>query len=135
MGRLGNNHIRFPHTCEIYTIGEVTPFSEGARTTLWSGRCRKEANTSVRTFYGQDHVLKSDFRVQLGSLVGGTMDGDVDAAHDGRDGEECGAVVSGIRAGMFIDVTDRSGVTYGMRISECYAGDLGTTVYCDNPKN
>jgi hypothetical protein len=135
MGRLGKNHIRFPHRCEIYSIGEVTPFSEGEKVTLWKGRCRKESNTSVRTFYGQDHVFKSDYRVQLGSLVGGKLDGDVDFAHDGKEGDECGAVVKGIKSGMFIDVTDLSGTTVGMRVSDSYAGDLGTTVYCDNPKN
>jgi len=135
MGRLGKNHIRFPHRCEIYSIGEVTPFSEGERVTIWEGRCRKESNTSVREFYGQDHVLKSDYRVQLGCLVGGNLKGDADAAHDGRSGEECGAVVRGIRSGMFIDVTDLTGEIIGLRISDCYAGELGTTVYCSTPKN
>lgn len=135
MGRLGKNFTRFPATCEIYTQGEVTPFGEGTRTTVWTGRCRKESNTSIRTFKGTDSVLKSDYRIQLGALVGGTLAGDADASPDGRDGEECGAIVTGILAGMFIDITDRQGTFEGLVISDAYAGELGTTVNCDYPKN
>lgn len=135
MGRLGKNFIRFPHRCVIYSKGEVTPFGEGERDVLWEGRCRKESNTSVRTFKGADSVIKTDYRVQLGSLVGGSLAGDKNAAYDGRRGEECGAIVDGIKAGMFIDVEDRQGNFEGLTISDAYAGELGTTVYCDNPKN
>ena len=135
MGRLGEGFIRFPHRCVIYSIGEVTPFSEGERIVLWEGRCRKESNTPVRTFKGSDSVLKTDYRVQLGALVGGELPGDDDAAYDGVDCAECGAIVLGIRAGMLIDVEDRQGLFAGLTISDAYAGDLGTSVYCDNPKN
>ncbi len=117
MGKLGNNFPRFPHTCVIYTLGEVTPFSDGEKVVLWSGACRKESNTSVRTFKGTDSVVKTDYRVQLGN----------------EDGS--GAIVEGIKSGMLIDVTDRQGTFEGMLISDAYAGNLGTTVYCDNPKN
>ena len=116
-------------------MGEITPFSEGERVTLWSGRCRQESNTNLRTFYGQDFVLKSDYRVQLGSIVGGDLPGDANPAPDGRYGEECGAIVVGIKSGMFIDVTDLNGDTTVLRISEAYVGNLGTTVYCDTSKN
>ena len=57
MGRLGNSFVRFPHRCVIYTITDVTPFSEGTRVVVWEGRCRKESNTSVRTFKGADDTL------------------------------------------------------------------------------
>jgi len=135
MGRLGKHFIRFPHRCEIYSMGEITPFSEGEKVTLWSGRCRKESSMNIRTFYGQDYVLKSDYRVELGSVVGGELSGDSDAAYDGLSGEECGAVVLGIKPGMFIDVTNQNGDTVVLRISDSYAGNLGTTVYCDTSKN
>lgn len=117
MGNLGKNFPRFPHHCEIYTLGVVTPFSTGERTVIWSGSCRKESNTSIRTFSGTDSVVKTDYRVQLGNE------------------DETGALVEGIRAGMLIDVTDKQGTFVGMQISDAYCGNLGTTVYCDNPKN
>ncbi len=135
MGRLGKNFTRFPHRCVIYTMSGETPFEDGTKVVLWEGRCRKESNTSIRTFKGSDYVLKSDYRVQLGALVGGELSGDASAAYDGRTGEECGAVVNGIVAGLLMDVEDRQGVFKGLMISDAYATDLGTTVYCDNPKN
>lgn len=135
MGRLGKNFTRFPHRCVIYTMSEATPFDDGEKVVLWEGRCRKESNTSVRTFKGAESVLKSDYRVQLGSLVGGDLAGDANAAYDGRNGEECGAVVGGIVAGMLIDVDDKQGHFEGLTISDAYASQLGTSVYCDNPKN
>lgn len=135
MGRLGKNFTRFPHRCVIYFVKDPTPFSEGGKVILWEGRCRKESNTSIRTFKGSDSVIKSDYRVQLGALVGGELPGDADAAYDGKQGEECGAVVEGIKAGMFIDVEDKQGLFEAMTISDAYAGELGTSVYFDNPKN
>lgn len=135
MGRLSTKFRRFPHRCTVYTKGDVTPFSEGERVVIWEGRCRKEGNTSIRTFKGTDSVLKSDYRVQLGALAGGCLSGDADAAYDGRVGEECGAIVNGIKAGMLIDIEDLQGDFEELTISDAYAGQLGTTVYCDNPKN
>lgn len=135
MGRLSKMFQRFPHRCTVYHKGEVTPFSEGERVVVWEGRCRKESNTSVRTFKGSDSVLKTDYRVQLGALVGGCLAGDADAAYDGRAGEEVGAIVEGIKAGMLIDIEDLQGNFEELTISDAYAGQLGTTVYCDNPKN
>ena len=135
MSKLGDTFIRFPHRCVIYQMTDADNFSDGERTVVWEGRCRKESNTSIRTFKGQDFVLKSDNRVQLGALVGGNLPGDVNAAPDGKEGKECGAVVSGIVAGMLIDVVDLTGTYIGLPISDCYAGQLGTTVYCDDHKN
>lgn len=135
MGRLGKNFTRFPHYCEIYYMEGVDSFNEGEKHIVWKGRCRKESNTSIRTFKGADSVLKSDYKVQLGALVGGCFCGDGYAAPDGRIGEECGAIVEGIKAGMLIDVRDRQGNFEYLTISDAYAGELGTSVYCDNPKN
>lgn len=135
MGRLGKGITRFPHLCSIYTMIAPTPFSEGGKSVVWEGRCRKESNTSIRTFKGAESVIKSDYRVQLGALVGGELSGDANAAYDGKQGQECGAVVGGIQAGMFIDVTDKNGTFEAMTISDAYAGELGTSVYFDNPKN
>lgn len=131
MGRLGNIFPRFPHHCKIYYISDPTPFKDGEKVVLWEGSCRKESNTSVRTFKGADSVLKSDYRIQLGCKVG-----DQEAAHDKVGfSDEIGAIVEGIKAGMLVDVTDRQGEFIGLTISDAYAGNLGTTVYCDNPKN
>lgn len=134
MGLL-DNITRFPHRCTIYTMDGSSPFSDGKKTVVWSGRCRKESNTSIRTFKGTDSVIKSDYRVNLGALVGGGLDGDADAAYDGEDGKECGAVAGGIVAGMLMDITDEQGTFSGLVISDAYAGQLGTSVYCDDPKN
>lgn len=138
MGRLARNFPRFPHRCTIYTMGEPTGFETekeiaDLKTVIWEGRCRKESNTSIRTFKGQEFVIKGDYRVQLGALVGGELSGDSDAAPDGRDGEECGAIVGGLKAGMLIDVTDRSG-SFTLNLNDSYAGNLGTTLYCDQYK-
>lgn len=103
------------------------------KTMVWEGRCRKESNTSIRTFRGSEYVVKGDYRVQLGALVGGSLSGDADAEPNGRAGEECGAVVSGLTAGMFVEVTDLSG-TSTLCLNDAYAGNLGTTLYCDEYK-
>lgn len=131
MGRLGKNFPRFPHRCVIYSMDGDTPFEDGEKTVLWEGICRKESNSSIRTFKGTESVLKSDYRVQLGCHVG-----DAEAAPDTCTfSDEVGAIVEGIVAGMYIDVEDRQGLFEGLTISDAYAGDLGTTVYCDHPKN
>lgn len=138
MGRLAQNFPRFPHRCTIYSMAEPTGFEteqeiEALKTVLWVGRCRKESNTSIRTFKGTENVVKGDYRVQLGALVGGDLSGDADAAPDGRSGQECGAIVGGLKAGLFIDVTDRNG-NFTLSINDTYAGNLGTTLYCDEYK-
>lgn len=131
MGRLGQQFVRFPHRCTIYTWEGVTSFSDGEKVILWEGRCRKESNTSVRSFTGSDAVMKSDYRIQLGALVGGELSGDKDAAYDGRPGEECGAIVSGVKAGMLVDVDDKCGEIHELSVTDVYVGNLGTSVYCN----
>lgn len=146
MGRLGQNFPRFPHRCIIYTMGVPTGFESeeeisSLKTVVWEGRCRKESNTSIRTFKGTENVIKGDYRVQLGALVGGDLPGDMNAAYDGRTGEECGAVVLGIKAGLLIEVYDRDSEEQRnpvpmctLNVNDSYAGNLGTTLYCDEFK-
>lgn len=158
MGRLGNEFPRFPHRCRVYvklspTGMETEQELANLKRIVWEGRCRKESNTSIRTFKGQENVLKGDYRVQLGSLVGGNLSGDADAAPDGLEGEECGAVVCGLRSGMFIDFYDRDkvadfdraysesssseeepSVTCILNLNDVYTGNLGTSLYCDEYK-
>lgn len=156
MGRLAINFPRFPHRCIIYKMKEPTGYEteeelKHLKEVVWIGRCRKESNTSIRTFKGQENVLKGDYRVQLGSIVGGSLPGDADAAPDGRKDEECGAIVCDVRSGMFIDVYDRNIVdafesalsdnsidelaaSYTLNLNDDYAGNLGTTLYCDEYK-
>lgn len=138
MGRLAQNFPRFPHRCVIYSMEEPTGFEtdeeiEALKKVVWEGRCRKESNTSIRTFKGQEYVVKGDYRVQLGALVGGELSGDADAEPNGRKGEECGAIVTVAKTGMFVDVTDRAD-TFTLSLNDVYAGNLGTTLYCDQYK-
>ena len=134
MGRLAQQFVRFPHRCVIYTYTEVTPFSDGEKLVLWEGRCRKESNTSIRSFVGSESVMKSDYRVQLGAVVGGDLAGDKDAAYDGRPGEEVGAIVKGLQSGMLMDVEDKGGEMKELSVTDVYAGNLGTSVYCNIQK-
>lgn len=117
MGRLGKDFKRFPHRCTIYTEKEPTGFEteeelENMKQVLWDGVCRKEF---MSVGYGQEYVVKADYRVQLGEVV---------------DGKEVGAVVPCITAGMSISVTDLQG-TNEYSVKDAYAGQLGTSVYCD----
>lgn len=111
-------NVRFPHSCIIYTITGVTPFSDGERQEVWSGVCRKEL-LSVSTFRGSDSVPKSRYRIQLGIVDGGV---------------ERGAIVSGIIAGMLVDVEDAQGAFVGLEINDAYCGQLGTSLFCDESK-
>lgn len=138
MGRLANNFPRFPHRCVIYLMQQPTGFETeeeiaALKEVVWEGRCRKESNTSIRTFKGTENVIKGDYRVQLGALVGGSLQGDADAEPNGRCGEECGAIVTTIKSGMFVEVTDR-GDTFTLSLNDIYIGNLGTTLYCDEYK-
>lgn len=131
MGRLGKIFPRFPHHCKIYTTSDSTPFQDGDEVVVWEGICRKESNTSVRTFKGADSVIKCDYRIQLGCKYD-----DPEASQDKPSfSDEVGAIVEGIKAGMLVDVTDKQGEFIGLTISDAYCGNLGTTIYCDNPKN
>ena len=117
MGRLGKNFKRFPHYCKIYGMGEPTGFEteeqiEDLKVVVWEGCCRKEY---VSDGTGQDNVITADYRIQLGQVV---------------DGKEVGAVVSGIHAGLKIEVTDLQG-TCVLDVKDAYAGQLGTSVFAD----
>ena len=87
-----------------------TSFEDGVETVLYEGICRKYGNSSLRTFKTDD-VVKGDFALS----VPGT--------------------VEGILAGDLIDVTDKSGTWERCMVTECYAGNLGTTVYFNLSKN
>lgn len=165
MGRLALEFPRFPHRCIIYVMQNPTGLEseeelKALKKVIWKGRCRKESNTSIRTFKGTENVLKGDYRVQLGALVGGNLAGDANAAPDGRTGEECGAIVCDVKSGMFIDFYDRNNIvgfdklsvdssssddsssseeeelvpTCTLNLNDPYVGNLGTTLYCDEYK-
>lgn len=87
-----------------------TSFKDGIEAVLYEGVCRKYGNSSLRTFKTDD-VVKGDFALS----VPGT--------------------VEGILAGDLIDVTDKSGTWERCMVTECYAGNLGTTVYFNLSKN
>lgn len=138
MGRLAEKFPRFPHTCVIYTMQEPTGFESeeeiaALKKVVWEGICRKESNTSIRTFKGSENVIKGDYRVQLGEVAGGRTCNCCGNAVQGVSGKEQDAVVTGITSGMFVDVVDRSG-SYTLNINDVYAGNLGTTLYCDEYK-
>ncbi len=101
---------RHPHACKIYRMDGETSFEDGVETVLYEGACRKYGNSSLRTFKTDD-VVKGDFALS----VPGT--------------------VEGILAGDLIDVTDKSGTWERCMVTECYAGNLGTTVYFNMAKN
>lgn len=101
---------RHPHHCRIYRrIGE-TNFSKGKEVELYNGICRKEGSTNLRTFK-TNNVLKADYLVSIPGTV------------------------EGIRSGDLIDITDRQGEIRGCMIVDSYAGNLGTNVYLNLPKN
>lgn len=121
---------RFPHRCTIYSISGVTPFSDGVKTVLWEGRCRKED----KTFGTRENVPKTNYRVQLGAMIGGELSGDATAAYKDQRGREVGAKVEGIKAGMLIDVQDLQGEFKGFTVTDAICGQLGTTVYFGDAK-
>jgi len=118
MGNLGKNFKRFPHTCRItYIDGRITGFEtdeeyEAKKRVLFEGICRKEYMSNGRS---SDNVVLADYRVQLGKI---------------ENGKEVGAIVPGIKAGMEMTVTDL-GDTHILFIKDVYAGQLGTSVFCD----
>lgn len=104
------NNPRFPHTCTIYRMEGETSFSDGKKAVLYEGKCRKYGNTSLRTFKA-DNVIKGDYALSIPGTV------------------------SGIKAGDLINVTDHCGAFTGCMVTDCYAGNLGTTVYFNLSKN
>lgn len=101
---------RHPHKCRIYRKVGATNFSKGEEAILYEGVCRKEGSTNLRTFK-TNNVLKSDYLLSLPGTVEGILSGDL------------------------IDVTDRQGEFKGCMVTDAYAGNLGTTVYFNHPKN
>lgn len=124
------NNVRFPHRCTIYEVSDVTPFSDGVKRVVWSGRCRKE----VKSFGVREDVPKVSYLVNLGALIGGDLPGDADAAYAAKTGKEVGAKVNGILNGMLIDVEDCQGEITGKTIVDSYAGNLGTSVWFSDSK-
>lgn len=104
------NNPRYPHLCTIYRMEGESSFSDGKKVPLYEGICRKYSSTSLRTFK-TDNVLKGDYALSIpGTVVG-------------------------IRAGDMIDVTDPCNTFTGCMVTDCYPGNLGTTVYFNNAKN
>lgn len=97
---------RFPHTCRIYRMEGETSFEDGKEVVLYEGECRKYINSTSKT----DNVVKGSYALSLPGTIGGIVSGDS------------------------IDVTDRSGSYSQCMVTECYAGNLGTTVYFDMAK-
>ena len=95
---------RFPHRCRIYRQEGVTSFDDGQVVTLYEGVCRKYKNAS---FHRLNKELVSQAAYEL-SLPG---------------------TVAGICKGDLADVTDRKGERTGLAVVDCYAGNLGTTVW------
>lgn len=118
MGNLGKNFKRFPHTCRIeYFDGNPTGFETeeeiaAMHKVLFDGIWRKEYMSNGT---GQEYVVTAKYRVQLGKI---------------ENGKEVGAIVEGIKPGMDMTVTDLSD-THTMEIKDVYAGQLGTSVFCD----
>lgn len=101
---------RHSHKCRIYRRLGATNFSKGEEKVLYEGICRKEGSTTLRTFK-TNNVLKSDYMLSLPGIVEGILSGDL------------------------IDVVDRQGEYKGCMVTDSYAGNLGTTVYFNQPKN
>ena len=117
MGRLGQNFKRFPHRCTIYSMGTPTGFETeeelaNLKHVIWEGVCRKERMSDGT---GEDNVRLADYRINLGEVV---------------NGKEVGAIVTGLHAGLDIEVTDLQG-TFILDIKDAYAGQLGTSVFAD----
>ncbi len=117
MGRLGQNFKRFPHRCTIYSMGTPTGFETeeelaNLKHVIWEGVCRKERMSNGT---GEDNVRLADYRINLGEVV---------------NGKEVGAIVTGLHAGLDIEVTDLQG-TFILDVKDVYAGQLGTSVFAD----
>lgn len=104
------NNPRYPHLCTIYRMEGESSFSDGKKVPLYEGVCRKYSSTSLRTFK-TDNVIKGDYALSIPGTVGG------------------------IKAGDIVDVTDTCGDFSGCMVTDCYAGNLGTTVCFNIAKN
>ena len=99
---------RFPHTCKVYRMEGETSFEDGKEIVLYEGECRKYINNKNSSV---NKVVEGSYALSLPGTVTGIVSGDL------------------------IDVTDRSGSYSECMVTECYAGNLGTTVYFDMAKN
>lgn len=99
---------RFPHTCRIYRMEGETSFDDGTEIVLYEGECRKYINNKISS---SNKVVEGSYALSLPGTIDEIVSGDL------------------------IDVTDRSGSYSGCMVTECYAGNLGTTVYFDMAKN
>lgn len=104
------NNPRHPHICKIYRMEGETSFRDGTEVILYKGVCRKYGNKSLRTFSSKN-VVKGDYALSIPGIVCGILSGD------------------------FIDVEDRQGKFTRCIVTDSYAGNLGTTVYFNIPKN
>lgn len=104
------NNPRFPHTCKIYRITGEDSFEDGKEIIIYEGKCNKYGNSSLRTFK-TNGVIRGDYAVDVPGLVKGIVSGDV------------------------LDVTDYSGTFEACMLTDCYASDMGTTVYFNLAKN
>lgn len=85
-----------------------TSFEDGKEIILYEGECRKYINNKIST---ASKVVEGSYALSIPGTVEGIVSGDL------------------------IDVTDRSGTYKECIVMECYAGNLGTTVYFDMAKN
>ena len=91
-------------------MSEETSFSDGEKTVLYEGECRKESSGNLRTFRTAN-VIKGDYAVYIPGII------------------------KGISSGYLIDVTDFGGTYEGCKITDADIGNLGTTVYFNRPMN
>lgn len=82
---------------------------------IYQGICREEGNKAMRTYHGEDQVLKADHAVYIPTLLRGVTN-------------EC-----------YIDIENFCGSINGIQITSCqpvlYGKRQGTTIYFNEPKN
>lgn len=105
------NNPRWPHTCRIYYKEASTNFKEGEDVIVYEGECRKYDNSSIRSFYGKDNVVKADYALSVPGQV------------------------KGVTTGMHADVEDFVGFSKGLFVVDSYPTNLGTTIYVNQSKN
>lgn len=68
------NNPRFPHSCVIRRISGQTAFSDGKSKEVYTGECRRFANTNQRVFRSGSttvgQVVYGDYRVSMPGKVG-----------------------------------------------------------------
>lgn len=102
---------RYPHSCRVYRLTGVTPFSDGERTLLYEGKCRKYSGYRPTD---PDGVSKELFALSL-PMVYGNGDGTCP------------------KEGDVVEITGRGGEWTG-RVTSVMAGNLGTTLHWEDVK-